>query len=130
MKQNVLRMRTIMAALALTLALVAAGGPRAQGAGQDASGPAPGLLVPVSDKTDAAWLAQARANYPLSVCSVSGDKLGDAKMGKAHDYVFKQDGKPDRLVRFCCSDCVKDFNKDPAKYLKIIDEAAAKAGAK
>ena len=48
-------------------------------------------------------------------------------MGPGIDYTYKQDGKPDRLVRFCCKDCRKDFDKDPAKYLKLIDEAAAKA---
>jgi hypothetical protein len=32
---------------------------------------------------------------------------------------------PDRLVRFCCKDCLGDFTKDPAKYLKMIDDAAA-----
>ena len=51
-------------------------------------------------------------------------------MGKPQDYVYKHEGKPDRLVRFCCKDCVKDFNKDPEKYLKVLDEAtAAKAAA-
>ena len=38
------------------------------------------------------------------------------------------EGKPDRLVRFCCESCIKDFDQEPAKYLKAIDEAAAKAG--
>jgi hypothetical protein len=28
-------------------------------------------------------------------------------------------------VRLCCKGCVKEFKKDPAKYLKIIDDAAA-----
>ena len=75
---------------------------------------------------DAAWLAKAKADYPLKTCVVSDEAIGGS-MGDGIDYVYKQDGKPDRLVRFCCKDCVKDFNKDPAKYLKEIDEAAAKA---
>jgi len=74
---------------------------------------------------DAAWLAKAQADYPLTTCIVSGDKL-DGDMGAPLDYVYKQDGKSDRLVRFCCKNCVKDFQKDPAKYLKMIDDAAAK----
>lgn len=85
-----------------------------------------GALVPVTDKTDAAWLAQAKAEYPLTTCSVSGDKLDGGDMGKPQDYIYKQEGKPDRLIRFCCKDCLKDFNKNPGKYLKIIDDAAAK----
>ena len=66
----------------------------------------------------------ATATYPLDTCVVSGEKL-DGDMGKQVDYVYKEDGKPERLVRFCCKDCIAKFKKDPAKYLKAIDEAAA-----
>lgn len=83
-----------------------------------------GQLVAVTEK-DAAWVTKAKAEYPTSVCVVSEDKLGD-DMGKPVDYIYRQDGKPDRLVTFCCKDCVKDFNEDPAKYLKVLDSAAAK----
>jgi len=69
--------------------------------------------------------ADAIAAYPLATCVVSGDKLDEVTMGGPIDYVYQQNGKPDRLVRFCCKDCVKDFEKEPAKYLKKIDEAAA-----
>ena len=72
---------------------------------------------------DAAWLAKAKAEYPLTNCVVSDEKIGGS-MGDGIDYVYKQAGKPDRLVRFCCKDCVQDFNKDPAKFLAEIDAAA------
>jgi hypothetical protein len=86
-------------------------------------------LIPVTDKTDAAWLAKARADYPLKSCPVSGDKFeGGETMGPPREFIYREAGKPDRLVRFCCKGCVKDFNKDPAKYLKIIDDAAAAKG--
>ncbi|MBI2497469.1 MAG: hypothetical protein HYV75_05980 [Opitutae bacterium] len=75
---------------------------------------------------DAAWLAKAKAEYPLKTCVVSEEEIGGA-MGEGVDYVYQQADKPDRLVRFCCKDCRKDFDKEPAKYLKLIDEAAAKA---
>jgi len=75
---------------------------------------------------DATWLAKAKAEYPLKNCVVSDEEIGGT-MGEGIDYVYKQDGKPDRLVRFCCKDCRKDFDKDPVKYLKLLDEAAAKA---
>ena len=87
-----------------------------------------GELVPVTDK-DAAWAATAKAEYPSDVCVVSDDKL-DGDMGKAQDFIYRKAGAPDRLIRFCCKDCIKDFNKDPAKYLKTLDDAAAKKATK
>ncbi len=76
-----------------------------------------------SPAADAGWLAQAKAEYPLKTCVVSEEEIGT--MGDGIEHVYRQAGKPDRLVRFCCKGCLKDFNKDPAKYLKVIDEAAA-----
>lgn len=69
--------------------------------------------------------ADSKAAYPMTTCVVSGDKLEDGDMGPPIDYVHKEEGKPDRLVRLCCKGCVKDFKKAPAKYLKMIDDAAA-----
>jgi hypothetical protein len=69
--------------------------------------------------------AAALAAYPLATCVISGDKLEAGDMGAIIEYVHKEAGKPDRLVRLCCKGCVKEFKKDPAKYLKIIDDAAA-----
>lgn len=51
-------------------------------------------------------------------------------MGDAVDYVHKEEGKPDRLVRFCCASCIKTFKKDPAKYLAKLDEAEKAAAEK
>ena len=68
---------------------------------------------------------EAVTTYPLTTCVVSGDKLEDGDMGPPINYVYKQEGKPDRLVRFCCKGCIKDFKKDPATYLKKIDDAYA-----
>ncbi len=58
----------------------------------------------------------------LTTCPVSGDKLGE--MGKP--LVFEYKG---REVKLCCPDCKKDFDKEPAKYMKKI-EAADKETAK
>lgn len=121
----------------LSFALALAGGAFAAGpafardghdAGAIAGGSGAGQLVRPTDK-DAAWLAKAKTEYPLDTCPVSGDKLKGGDMGKPLDFIYRQAGKPDRLVRFCCKDCLKDFNKDPAKYLKQIDDAAAKSKA-
>ena len=57
--------------------------------------------------------------YPLTTCVVSGEKLGE--MGAP--FVHKHNG---REVRFCCKGCLKDFNKDPQKYLKAITDAEKK----
>jgi len=57
--------------------------------------------------------------YTLKTCVVSGEKLGE--MGKP--YVFVHEG---REIKLCCKDCLKDFNKEPAKYVKKIEEAEAK----
>ncbi len=80
----------------------------------------PGKYLP---KVDQQMIQQQLPGYPLTTCMVSGDKLG-GDMGKAVDIIYKN-----RLVRFCCPDCLPDFKKDPAKYLKLLDEAAAKKAA-
>lgn len=80
-----------------------------------------GSLVPAKDAPPE-WVAKAKAEYPTNQCVVSDDELG-GDMGAPHDYVYKEEGKPDRLVRLCCKDCVKDFKKDPAKYISAIDKA-------
>ncbi len=67
--------------------------------------------------------------YPLTTCVVSGEKLG-GDMGAPYIFTYKDPkikNDPGREVRLCCPSCLKDFKKDPAKYLKKIDEAAAKA---
>jgi hypothetical protein len=79
-------------------------------------------------KTPPAGQAQAdgaKAGYPLNTCVVSGSKLERSSMGDPVDYTHKEAGKPDRLVRFCCKGCIPAFQKDPAKHLKKIDDAAA-----
>jgi YHS domain-containing protein len=60
--------------------------------------------------------------YPLKTCVVSGEKLGS--MDDIYVYKYK-----DREIKFCCKDCLKDFNKNPAKYVKKLEEAEAKASA-
>jgi hypothetical protein len=69
------------------------------------------LVGRAEDKKD----AKAKA-YPLDKCVVSDEKLGE--MGKP--YVFTHDGKE---VQLCCKSCLKDFNKDPKKYMKKLADA-------
>ena len=71
--------------------------------------------------------APAKVPYPLQTCIVSGEHL---EAGQMVVYVHKEDGKPDRVMHFCCRKCLAKFKADPAKYLKELDEAAAKRPAK
>jgi YHS domain-containing protein len=66
-------------------------------------------------KIDAAIIERQKSYYPLDTCVISGKTLGAG----AVDRVIGN-----RLVRFCCPDCVAAFKKDPAKYFSRIDEAA------
>jgi len=54
--------------------------------------------------------------YTLKTCPVSGEKLG-GDMGDP--YVFTYQG---REIKLCCKDCKKDFDKNPKKYIKKIEE--------
>lgn len=73
-------------------------------------------------KLDSAVIEKEKANYPLDTCVVSGEKLG-GDMGEPIDYVVAN-----RLVRLCCKGCIKDLEKDPAKYISKVD--AARGGEK
>ncbi len=57
--------------------------------------------------------------YPLKTCVVSGEALDS--MGKP--YVFVHDGQE---IKMCCKNCLKDFNKEPDKYLKQISTEKVK----
>ena len=81
---------------------------------------APGAPAPkLGDKTAAAAAAKPAPNaqpYPLKVCVVSGEALDS--MGKPH--VFTYEGQE---VKLCCDGCLKDFKKEPAKFLKKLADA-------
>ena len=67
---------------------------------------------------------EAAKPYALDKCIVTDEKLGE--MDKP--YVFTQDGQE---VKLCCKNCLKDFKKDTAKYMKKIKDAeVAKADKK
>jgi hypothetical protein len=56
--------------------------------------------------------------YPLDKCIVTDEKLGADPSMKP--YVFTHEG---REIKLCCKSCLKDFNKDTAKYIKKLDKA-------
>ena len=53
--------------------------------------------------------------YPLKTCIVSDEKLGG---DHGEPYVFVHEGQE---IKLCCKPCLKDFNKEPAKYLKKLE---------
>lgn len=64
--------------------------------------------------------AEKAKPYPLDKCIVSDEKLGE--MGDP--YVFTYQGQE---IKMCCKSCRKKFDKDPAKYVKKLKDAEAKA---
>lgn len=110
----------VLAALSLSSPLIAQHH-EGHHAGHGEKFEASGKLVKVKE-VDAAWLAEARKNYPLEVCVTSDEKLDS--MGDASEFVYRAKSQPDRLVKFCCDGCEEDFMKEPAKYLSRLDEAA------
>jgi len=65
--------------------------------------------------------AAAKAKpYPLKTCIVSDEKLGG---DHGEPYVFVHEGQE---IKLCCKPCLKDFNKEPAKYLKKIEVGGKK----
>ena len=66
-------------------------------------------------KGDAGAAERPSEPYTLSTCPVSGEKLGS--MGDP--VVLTVEG---REVKLCCKGCVNKIEKDPAKYLAVIDE--------
>lgn len=58
--------------------------------------------------------------YPLKTCVVTDEKFG-GEMGDP--YVFTHEG---REVKLCCKGCLKDFNREPAKYVKKMEAAEKK----
>ena len=82
------------------------------------------ISVAASARADGTNSVSATPPKPdmLTTCPVSGDKLGD--MGSPYVFVYQS-----QEVKLCCPDCKKDFDKDPAKYIKLI-RAADKTQAK
>jgi hypothetical protein len=58
--------------------------------------------------------------YPLKTCLVTGEKLGG--MGEAYTFTYKG-----QEIKLCCKGCVKEFNKNPAKFIKKMQEEAKNA---
>lgn len=67
---------------------------------------------------DKAVVEQQGKDYALKTCPVSKEQFG-GDMGKPVDLVIGG-----RLVRLCCKACNKDVEKDPAKFIAMVDAAS------
>ena len=83
---------------------------------------APGLLRAADTNRPAGAAKTAPKPYPLKYCLVSGEKIGE--MGKPAALIYKG-----QEIKFCCKDCIKEFKKDPKKYMKKLAEAQKKSAA-
>lgn len=73
---------------------------------------------------DKAVVEQQGKDYALKTCPVGEEKLGD--MGEPVDHVVGG-----RLIRLCCEACKKDIEKNPAKFIALVDAARkGEAGSK
>jgi hypothetical protein len=132
MKKSTLLLTLLATSLAsvVTPVVLAAEAHKPADSAKTAPAAKPGKLVRLTEK-DAEWVVSARKAYPLKTCLTSDEELGS--MGESPEYIYRVEGKPDRLVVFCCDGCNGDFLRDPAPYLAKLDaakEAKAKAGAK
>lgn len=59
--------------------------------------------------------------YPLKTCVVTDEEIGKDPDMKPHVFTYKG-----QEVKLCCKGCLKDFEKDPAKYTKKIEDAQKK----
>ena len=71
------------------------------------------------EKEKGAAPAGVPATYPLKKCPVSDEDLGS--MGKPVKATHEGTD-----VYLCCKSCLKDFNKDPAKFTAKVKEAQKK----
>lgn len=69
---------------------------------------------------DKAAIAAQGPTYPLKNCVVSGRELG-AEGTEPKDVTLAG-----RLVRVCSEGCAAELEKDPAKYIGLVDRAAGR----
>ena len=80
------------------------------------------MALPVASFAAEKKKAEKPKPYTLKKCVVSDEELDEK--GDMKPYVFTHEG---REIKLCCESCLKDFRKDPAKYVKKIEEMEKKA---
>ncbi len=80
---------------------------------------------PLPEAPPAAAKAAKAKPYPLDFCLVSDEKFEGSGMTP---FEMLQDGQ---AIKFCCKNCVKDFKKEPKKFLtKLAEEVKKQEAAK
>lgn len=59
-------------------------------------------------------VAEEPVNAGNKICPVSGEEI---KEGETYQVEYE-----DKIYNLCCKACMKDFKKDPQKYLKKVEE--------
>ncbi|MEI8349560.1 MAG: YHS domain-containing protein [Candidatus Omnitrophota bacterium] len=67
-------------------------------------------------ETAAQAVSKEVVNVGNKICPVLGEKVGENGMEPA---TYEYEGK---IYNFCCTACIDEFKKDPAKYIKKIEE--------
>lgn len=78
---------------------------------QAGESPSGATLAPAHQHTQA--LPPGVKPYPLEVCIVGGEKLGSMGVPVSRIYQGQE-------VKFCCSGCQPEFEKDPAKFVQKL----------
>ncbi len=73
----------------------------------------------IAKEKDSQANTQGKQEVGNKICPVSGEEVGT--MGEVVKYEHK--GK---VYNFCCKMCVKDFKKDPQKFIKKVEEEMKK----
>lgn len=84
------------------------------------TGLAAGALSAGADDKHKDHKAEEAKPYPAAKCLISGEALGS--MGKPHILVAEG-----QEIKFCCKNCVKDYEMDKAGYAKKLAQAEASA---
>lgn len=81
--------------------------------------PPPPVTAAVDDEPDLSYQTMPPTKgYPLKTCVVTGKDL--TTLGKP-PFVIAYKGYE---VQFCCKQCLKEFAKDPEKYVKMVNPKA------
>lgn len=69
-------------------------------------------------KLDEKIIKDQKKYYPLTTCIMMPEESLEGEDATVVDYVYNN-----RLIRFCCKRCVRNFRKDPEQHILALDKA-------